>query len=236
MTPPTRFPLLAFLLLAASVPARAQWTQEHKLTAGDAAAGDDFGWSVALSGDAALVGAWADDDAGPASGAAYVYRYDAGSGQWAEAQKLTAGDAEGGANFGWAVALDGDVAVVGAGFDDDNGPGAGAAYVFRYDAGAGAWVEEQKLLASDGTPTDRFGHAVAVEGDVAVVGAAQDDDVAAYAGSAYVFRYDPGTGRWTEEQKLTASDGAYADNLGASVSISGDVRADVNTGGLSRHL
>jgi hypothetical protein len=220
-----RTPPLALLLavLLASAPARAQWDEEQKLLAADGAASDFYGWSVDVSADAAAVGAWGDDDAGGGSGAAYVYRYDGASGQWAEEQKLTASDAEGGKNFGWAVAVDGNVIVVGAGFDDDNGFGAGAAYVFRYDGTTGQWVEEQKLTASDGTATDRFGHAVDVEGDVAVIGAAQDDDVAMYAGSAYVFRYDPGTGTWAEEQKLTASDGVFADNLGAAVSISGDV-------------
>jgi hypothetical protein len=223
MTTPQRSLLAAGLCLLVGVPGRAQWAEEQKLLASDGVAGDFYGWSVDVSGDVALVGAWGDDDAGGGSGAAYVYRYDAGSGQWIEAQKLTASDTEGGQNFGWAVALDGDVAVVGAGFDDDNGPGAGAAYVFRYDDTLGQWAEEQKLTASDGTATDRFGHAVAVEGDVAVIGAAQDDDLALYAGSAYVFRYDPGMDTWTEEQKLVASDGVFGDNLGAAVSISGDV-------------
>lgn len=208
------------LLVGMSVPAaQAQWAEEQKLLASDGAANDYYGWSVDLSGEVAIIGAWA-DDAG--MGSAYIYRYEAGSGQWIEGQKLTASDGEGGDNFGWSVAVDGDVALIGAGFDDDNGAGAGAAYVFRYDGVTGRWVEEQKLLASDGTTIDRFGHAVAIEGGVAVVGAAQDDDVAEYAGSAYVFRYDASSGQWAEEQKLLASDGAYADNLGAAVSISGD--------------
>jgi hypothetical protein len=216
-----RYLALALSLFAATT-ARAQWEEEQKLLAADGVAGDFYGWSVDVRGSVAVVGAWGDDDAGGGSGAAYVYRYDAASGEWTEEQKLTASDAEGGKNFGWAVAIHGNVALIGAGFDDENGFGAGAAYVFRYDDTTDQWVEEQKLIASDGTASDRFGHAVDIEGDVAVIGAAQDDDVAMYAGSAYVFRYDPDTDTWAEEQKLTASDGVFADNLGAAVSISGD--------------
>ncbi|HYE96456.1 MAG TPA: T9SS type A sorting domain-containing protein [Rubricoccaceae bacterium] len=217
---PVALGLLAGPLAPAAL---AQWAEEQRLLAADGAAGDFAGWSVDLRGGVAIVGAWGDDDAGGGSGSATVYRYEASAGVWLQEQKLTASDAEGGDNFGWAVAIDGDLALVGAGFDDDRAPGAGAAYVFRYDAGSGQWLEEQKLLASDGTAMDRFGHAVDLDGSVAVVGAAQDDDVAEYAGSAYVFRYDAGSGQWVQEQKLTASDGAYADNLGAAVSVSGDV-------------
>lgn len=213
--------ILPGLCLLATPAAQAQWVQEQRLLAGDGVANDYYGWSVDVRAGVAVVGAWGDDDAGGGSGSAYVYRYDAGSETWTQEQKLTAADAEGGDNFGWAVAVDGDVVLVGAGFEDTNGSGAGAAYIFRHQAGG--WVQEQKLTASDGTPMDRFGHAVDIEGDVAVVGAAQDDDLAEYAGSAYVFRRDSASGLWVEEQKLTASDGVYADNLGAAVSISGDV-------------
>jgi hypothetical protein len=88
-------------------------------------------------------------------------------------------------------------------------------------AGAGtAWLQKQKLIASDGAASDYFGVSVSISGDYAIVGADWDDDKGDYSGSAYVFRRD-GTG-WVQQQKLTASDGAAVDWFGFSVSISGD--------------
>ena len=79
----------------------------------------------------------------------------------------------------------GDVALVGAQNDDDNGTYSGSAYVYRWNGSN--WVEEQKLLASDGAAGDWFGHSVSISGDVALVGAYADDDIGTNSGSAYVF-------------------------------------------------
>ena len=88
--------------------------------------------------------------------------------------KLLASDGAGYDHFGISVSVSGDVAVVGAYGDDDNGNGSGSAYVYRFDGTD--WVEEAKLLASDGAADDDFGGSVSVSGDVAVVGARYDDD------------------------------------------------------------
>ena len=96
--------------------------------------------------------------------------------------KLTASDANARDRFGVSAAVSGDVAVVGAAYDDGRGVDSGSAYVFRRVGGA--WVEEQKLTASDGASHDEFGHAVAVSGDVAVVGAEYDSDRGRASGSA----------------------------------------------------
>ena len=143
-----------------------------------------------------------DDDNGVDSGSAYVFRYDGSD--WVEEAKLTASDGAADDYFGGSVAISGDTAVVGAVCDDDNGRNSGSAYVFRYDGSD--WAEEAKLTASDGAAYDYFGCSVAVSGDTAVVGASDDDDNGLDSGSAYVFRYDGSD--WTEEAKLTASDGA----------------------------
>ncbi|MHC4652630.1 MAG: FG-GAP repeat protein, partial [Planctomycetota bacterium] len=100
--------------------------------------------------------------------------------------------------FGLAVAMDGDVAVIGDVIDADSGVHAGAAFVFRFDGSA--WIKEQKLLADDGAPSDLFGGSVAVSGDTIVIGARYDDDLGNYSGSAYVFRSQGS--RWVFEQKL----------------------------------
>ena len=98
------------------------WTQESKLTAMDAAMDDNFGISVAISGDTAVVGANFDDGGGIDSGAAYVFERD-GMGVWAEMAKLTASDAAADDDFASSVAISGDTIVVGASFHDGDGGG-----------------------------------------------------------------------------------------------------------------
>ncbi len=183
--------------------------QTAKLTASDAAGFDMFGYSVALDGGTALVGAYGDDDAGSASGSAYLF--DAGTG--AQTAKLTASDAAGGDRFGLSVALDGGTALVGAYGDDDAGSASGSAYLF--DAGTGA--QTAKLTASDAAGFDMFGYSVALDGGTALVGAYGDDDAGSASGSAYLF--DAGTGAQTA--KLTASDAAGGDRFGLSVALDG---------------
>ena len=194
------------------------WTEEAKLTASDGAANDIFAQSVSVSGDVALIGARLDDDNVTDSGSAYVFRYNAGT--WSQEAKLTASDGAADDWFGYSISVSADVALIGAHPDDDNGTSSGSAYVFRYDAETG-WSQEAKLTASDGAEGDCFGYSVSVAGNVALIGARRDDDNGDSSGSAYVFRYDAGTG-WSQEDKLTASDGATDDNFGVSVSVSGD--------------
>ena len=119
--------------------------------------------------------------------------------------------------FGRSVSVSGDLALVGASGDDDAGSNSGSAYVFRVDGSE--WFEEAKLVASDAAGGDRFGISVALCGDVALVGAHEDDDADSHSGSAYVFRFDGTT--WVEEQKLT--DGEQSDEFGRSVSVCGEV-------------
>ncbi len=132
-------------------------------------------------------------------------------------QGIGASDGASGDSFGYAVAMNGDVAVVGAYGDDDNGSGAGAAYVFRRQGAT--WVEEQKLLASDGAAGDSFGLAVAASGSTLLIGALTDDDQGTASGSAYVFSHDGSS--WVERQKLLAPDGAAGQVFGGSVAIDG---------------
>ncbi len=181
------------------------WAEEAKLTASDGTAGDFFGWSVAISGGTAVVGARLDDDE---KGSAYVYRSTAGI--WSEEQKLTAPDRRAVDNFGYAVAVSGRTAVVGAPFAND---GRGSAYF--YTRGAADWTEEQELPMPNGEAGDNFGFSVQVSANSAVVGAPGDD----YSrGSAFV--YTRSGEAWTVEQKLTASDGQAVDNFGYSVDLS----------------
>ena len=193
------------------------WTEQAKLTVSDGAASDQFGYSVAIAGVTIVVGAYNNDDNGTDSGSAYVFTRTGTA--WMEQAKLTASDAAAGDLFGWSVAIDGDTIVVGAlRGDDDNGEDSGSAYV--YTRTGTTWTEQAKLTASDGAAGDQFGWSVAIDGDTIVVGANLDDDNGPASGSAYVFTRT-GTAL-TQQTKLTASNGAGADRFGISVAIAGD--------------
>ena len=159
------------------------WLEVDKLTASDGAAGDQFGESVSLSGDRALVGAQFDNDLGTDSGSAYVYERQ-GDGSWLEVAKLTASDGAADDRFGVSVSLSETRALVAAYLDEDLGSQSGSAYVFERQ-GDGSWLEVAKLTASDGAALDQFGNSVSLsEGTRALVGAWMDDDLGSHSGSA----------------------------------------------------
>lgn len=135
--------------------------------------------------------------------------------------KLTALDAASGDYFGASVAIDGDVAVVGAPDHDSAGANAGAAYVFRRNGGI--WVEEQKLVASDAAPGDRLGTRVSIGGSVIVLGLPEEDNAFMDNGSVYVFRYSGST--WNQEQKLIPNDPYLRQRFGWSVAVDDNVIA-----------
>ena len=202
--------------------------EDAKLLASDGAFGDQFGFSVAVSGDTVVVGAFRHDDQGSHSGSAYVFKKPGGgwSGTLSEAAKLLPSNGFSLQSFGTSVAACGDTVVVGAPYDDDRGESSGSAYVFERPAGgwSGTLSQNAKLLASDGALGDNFGQSVAVSGDTAVVGAFLNDDQGVDSGSAYVFEKPAGgwSGTLSQAAKLLASDGAGQDLLGWSVAVSGD--------------
>jgi len=190
------------------------WTEQVKLVADDAVAGDFFGQSVALSvaGDIALVGLAAAGRTGETNpGAAYIFT---GSGAtWTQQAKLVPDDGQPGDQFGVTAVLSdgGDTAVIGAwAADVGDNVDQGAAYVFT---GSGAnWSQQAKLTASDGVESDRFGNSVALDGDTALVGTSR-------AEASYVFTRSGST--WPEAAKLTASDAMPEDRFGSSVALDG---------------
>jgi len=239
----------------------ANWSEQQKITASDAGTGDYFGYSVSISDDYVVVGAYCEDDGGSNAGAAYIFHR---SGEtWTQQQKLTPSDAAVNDNFGWSVSMHGDYAmigtpgknsayvfhrsdvtwtqqakliaddteafqfgcsisisgdyvIVGAERTDYNDPG--AAYIFhRSDV---TWTKQAKLIASDRQNGDYFGNSVSISGDNAIVGALYEDDGGADAGAAYIFQRSVET--WAQQQKLTASNAESGDYFGMSVSISGD--------------
>ena len=186
------------------------WTQQVKLTASDAAAGDDFGRDVAIKGDYVIVGCYSGE-------AAYIFKKDTGAETWTQKAILTASDAGGTDYFGDNVSMSGDYVIVGAKVNDSS---KGAAYIFMKDTGAETWTQQAKLIASDAANSDQFGWSVSIDGDLAIVGSLNDDDGGSSSGSAYVFARD-GT-NWSQQVKLTASDAAASDVFGNSVAIDGD--------------
>jgi hypothetical protein len=203
----TRLHLTCLLTLMATLSAPAHAGGVWPLLPDDGAAGDGFGSAVALHGSDALVGAFRHDGTGPDSGAAYLF--DARSGE--QTAKLLPDGGSARDFFGHAVALSGELALVGAHGVDGAGAQSGAAYLF--DASTG--VQLAKLSPRDGAPGDHFGWSVALHGTVAVVGAPRDDTAGANAGAVYVFNTTTGS----ELFKLTASDGAAGDEFGQSVAL-----------------
>jgi uncharacterized repeat protein (TIGR01451 family) len=189
------------------------WAQEDLLIPGDGEFADNFGQSVAVDGDTAIIGAPNHDAEGEDTGAAYIYVRSGSS--WTLQQKITTADVADLGKFGFSVDLDGDTAVISFLRDNNN---RGAAYV--YVRSEGDWTLEQKLMASDGGAWDIFATQVALSGDTLIVGRRGDDDQGANSGAAYIFERNSSS--WTEEQKLVASDGEAGDLFGVSVDIVGD--------------
>jgi phosphopantetheinyl transferase len=213
------------------------WNEVQKIVASDRDVDDYFGFSVSISGNYAIVGAyWEEEDAEGGNtlvyaGSAYIFERD-GSGNWNEVQKIVASDRALCDFFGYSVSISGNYAIVGVESEDEDAAGvntlvyAGSAYIFERD-GSGNWNEVQKIVASDRAEGDRFGISVSISGNYAIVGAYYEDEDAAgvntlvYAGSAYIFERD-GSGNWNEVQKIVAHDRAVYDWFGTSVSISGN--------------
>jgi len=180
---------------------------EQEVGAIDGAPGDEFGISVAIDGDTALIGASYENGG---QGAAYVFVRSGGV--WGEVQKLVASDGAANDWFGQSVSLKGDTAVIGAPQYLDFGNG--AAYVFTRSGTS--WSESQKLTADDGAGRDQFGIAVAVDGGDVLVGAY---GVAFYTGAAYAFVASGGS--WTQVQKLVADDASQNADFGVAVALDG---------------
>ncbi|MBL6764946.1 MAG: choice-of-anchor D domain-containing protein, partial [Verrucomicrobiae bacterium] len=219
------------------------WTLQATLFPSDPTANnlDEFGRSVSIHADTAVVGSPLHNLPSVDAGAAYVFTRDGTV--WSEHAKLTASNAGNSDNFGHSVAISGDAIVVGANQEDSNATGingdgannasttSGAAYVFRRTGNQ--WTEEAYLKASNTGSGDSFGESVAISGNSIVVGADgedsnargvngdQDNAEASSSGAAYVFVYDGGV--WSQQAYLKASNTGASDSFGESVGISGDL-------------
>ncbi len=228
------------------------WTQQAYLKASNTGAGDEFGFSVAVSGDTVVVGAPNEDsnttgvngnganNSASASGAAYVFVRS--SATWTQQAYLKASNTGGDDQFGSSVAVSGDTVVVGAPVENSNATGvngngannsasaSGAAYVFVRSGSA--WVQQAYLKASNTEAGDQFGFSVAVSGDTVVVGADLEDSnaIGVNGDGANDSAFNAGAAyvflrsgtTWTQQAYLKASNTGGVDQFGSSVAVSGD--------------
>ncbi len=205
-----------------------------KVAASDRETNDEFGYSVCISGNYAIVGAPLEDqdelggNIEVEAGSAYIYERDL-NGNWDESQKIVASDRASGDYFGQSVSISGNYAVIGAVYEAEDAAGgntlshAGSAYIYERDV-SGNWNEVKKIVPFDRGADDRFGQSVCISDNYIIVGAYwEDEDTAGFntmqnAGSAYVFERDQ-SGVWNQKAKLVTTDRAVEDYFGYSVAI-----------------
>ena len=228
------------------------WLQQAYLKASNTNAQDNFGYSVGISGDTIIVGAYGEssnattingnqaDNSAAGAGAAYIFTRSGGI--WSQQAYLKASNAETGDSLGWSVAISGDTAVVGAINEDSNATGsngnqannsassAGAAYVFVRSGGV--WSQQAYLKASNPEANDMFGWAIAISGDTVVVGSYGEDSAATGINgnqsdnsallAGAAYVFARSGTTWTQQAYLKASNTGAGDGFGTSLGVSGE--------------
>ncbi len=184
------------------------WNQEAKLTAPDAAAFDEFGIKVALSGETVVIGSRYDDDAGDGAGSAYVFEREDGG--WQYTAKLTASDAAAGDRFGNQVAIEADTILISATHRDGMFADDGAVYIFVRDDRR--WLQSERLTAPNPVQRAIFGRALAVHGDRLAVSSS--------TGWAYAYRRNKGL--WDLSRLLKRASSISTGDYGTSMEITED--------------
>ena len=220
-----------FSLLFTSTLSHAQsFDETQKIVAPNRTLSEEFGRSLDISGDYAVIGSAYEDSINPANnnlvltqtGAAYIYKKDT-LGNWIEQQKLVASDRSTADLFGYDVAIYGDIAVIGAiNTTDSIAHQAGAAYIFKRNSTTGTWDQIQKIQGSARDDLDDFGWSVSVHGSRIVIGDPAHESLNPYVpnnpGAIYIFEEDT-SGNWQEVAQLFASDIDQGQLFGWSVDI-----------------
>jgi len=221
--------------------------QQAYLKASNTDAGDEFGMSVALSGNTAIVGAWKEDSNASGvngnqadnsladAGAAYIFVRNGTT--WTQQAYLKASNPQAGANFGYSVAVLGDTALIGAHNESNVAGYSGAAYVFVRSGST--WSQQAYLKKVSPETWDQFGNSVALSGETALVGSHGDNSSYTIqdSGAAYVFVRSGTT--WTQQAYLPNPSPDWNDLFGTSVALSGDTAlisnhiADSNASGVN---
>ena len=213
----------------------ATYDQVATLTAADGMPGDQFGWSVAISGSIVVIGATKDNLSGNGGyptnyGAAYIFRTSDGGSTYAQVVKLAPDEGiDKWDDFGYSVAIDGNVVVIGSLADQISGGTGGwvnepegTVYVFRTTDGGDSWSQVARLVAYNPFGNAWFGYSVAISGSTIVVGSVGYSERGGWGwGEAYVFRTTDGGATYVEVAGLTADDDAEGDVFGRSVAIDG---------------
>jgi hypothetical protein len=194
------------------------WVLMNKITDVSGAANDNFGFRVSISGNYAIVGAYTDDvGANTDQGSASTYQLSGGA--WVFMNKITDFSGAANDNFGVAVSIQGNYAIIGA-YADDVGVNTDQGSVSIYQLSGGTWIQYQKITDAIGAANDNFGISVSIFGNYAIVGAVYDYGPNGERGSASIYQLNGGI--WVLMNKITDTNGAGGDNFGTSVSIQGN--------------
>ncbi len=186
------------------------WRETARLQPAELSPGDAFGRVIAMTDDVAMISAWGYEGS---RGGVFAYRRQP-NGSWQRDGTLTASDAAENDWFGRSIAVEGDLAVIGASRKNEN---TGAAYVLRREGNQ--WVEEAKLDVAGLVPNSQFGSAVAIHDGLAFVGAPGNLQVPA---SVYVFAQDAETGEWSQDSRLAAFDAGPGSFFGTTITSDGN--------------
>ena len=195
------------------------WSEQIKLVASDVGDDDEFGTSVAIDGNYAIIGAPHDDDGGDRTGSAYIFKKSDSNETWSQQIKLVASDPGNSDDFGYSVSISSNYAIIGARYSDDPSD-SGSAYIFKKNENDETWTEQIKLVASDAEDSAYFGWSAAISGKYAIVGARRTDSPYD-SGSAYIFKKNNDE-TWSQQMKLVASDKGSQDYFGNAVAINGN--------------
>ncbi len=199
------------------------WKKVAKRIAKNGGAFDEYGISVDIDDEWAIVGSNKKNSNGQPVGSAYLLHRV--NGEWTGVLRLQPDQLSAGIQFGSSVAIHKDIAAVGAPSDDEMSGNAGAVFIYQQNAvNPNSWVQTKKLFASDSGEGNNFGAAVALDGNWLVAGSPLHNGIhGADAGAAYVFGRNTGaTDNWGQAAQLIASDGEANDNFGQSVAIDGE--------------
>ena len=193
-------------------------TEDSILYSNDIDTGDQFGYSVSIDGNYAVIGAAQDSEGASQAGAAYVFYKS--NGTWTQQAKLIASDAQASDQFGEYSDISGDYVIVGSPYEDTSVSNRGAAYIFKRSGTS--WTQTAKIQGSGTDSGDIFGFSVSIDGDYAIIGSYSYDSPGANAGIAYIFKKDTNAETWTEQDQLQGSDTTAGDSFGSSVYIDGE--------------
>lgn len=180
---------------------------------------DRFGSSVSLSGDRVAIGADRSGYDGEYRGKVYIFETGADTDQWIQSATLQADGEIVSDYFGYSVSLDGDRLLVGAPKDVVNGQPSGKVYVFEYDEKRNDWSPAAQLMADEPAPGGRFGTAVTLDGERALIGANNQPSTHS-RGAAYIFEYDHGDEVWRQTDKIESK--RQKNRFGTAVALDGD--------------